>query len=283
MRILITGGGGLLGRALVAGAPAGVEVHATQRTTPVPAGAHAHVVELADDRAVESLFAEVRPEAVIHTAYGKADPERDIILATRNVAEGCGRTGAALIHVSTDVVFDGEHAPYAESDPPSPITGYGRRKAEAERVARQLAPAAALVRTSVIVRTDGGDATVARLRAGTFPPAFVDELRSAIAAQDLAAQLWELASLPREQISGIWHLAGPEAVSRYTLAVLLALPHGLQDRVEPGLNRGFTPRRPRDLRLLTPRADRELRTRARPISEALAQSPVGGPGRVDRT
>ncbi|HEX8243811.1 MAG TPA: sugar nucleotide-binding protein, partial [Longimicrobium sp.] len=153
---------------------------------------------------------------------------------------------------------------------PSPITDYGRRKAEAERVVRQLAPAAAIVRTSLIVRTGGEDSTVAQLRDGTFPPAFVDELRCAIAAEDLAAQLWELATMPRAQVSGIWHLAGPEAVSRYTLAVLLALPHGLQDRVVPGLNRGFTPRRPRDLRLLTTRADRELRTRARPIGEALS-------------
>jgi dTDP-4-dehydrorhamnose reductase len=269
MRILITGGGGLLGRALIAGAPAGVEVHATRRTSPVPEPAQAHEVELADDAAVDALFARVRPDVVIHTAYGKTDLERDIILATRNVADACGRSGAALVHISTDVVFDGEHAPYTESDAPSPISEYGRRKAEAERVVRQLAPAAALVRTSVIVRTDGEDAIVAQLRAGTFPPAFVDELRSAIAVDDLAAQLWEIAAMPRERMGGAWHLAGPEAVSRYTLAVLLALPHRLQGRVKPALNRTFTPRRPRDLRLLTPRADRELRTRARPISEAL--------------
>lgn len=268
MRILITGGGGLLGRTLIAGAPAGVEVHATQRTSPVPAGARARPVELSDDAAVDALFAEVRPEVVVHTAYG-SDFERDIVLATRNVAEACGRTGAAMIHVSTDLVFDGEDAPYAEGDPLSPITEYGQRKADAERLVRQLAPGAAIVRTSLIVRTDGQDATLAQLRAGTLPPAFVDELRSAIAAEDLAAQLWELATLPREGIAGIWHLAGPEAVSRFTLALLLAHPHGLQGRVTPALNRTFTPRRPRDVRLLTTRADRELRTRARPIGEAL--------------
>jgi dTDP-4-dehydrorhamnose reductase len=268
MRILITGGGGLLGRTLVVEAPPGLEVHATQRTSPVPEAARAHVVELSDDRAVEALFAEVQPEVVIHTAYGR-DFERDIILATRNVAEACGRAGAAMVHLSTDVVFDGEHAPYAEGDPLSPITEYGRRKADAERLVRQLAPGAAIVRTSLIVRTDGQDATLAQLRAGTLPPAFVDELRSPIAAEDLASQLWELATLPRERMAGVWHLAGPEAVSRYTLALLLAIPHGLQDRVVPALNRDFTPRRPRDVRLLTTRADRELATCVRPISEAL--------------
>lgn len=269
MRVLITGGAGMLGTALVRAAPEGVEVHATQRATPVPAGARAHPVELSDGARVDALFAAVRPDGVIHTAYGKIDLARDIIGATRNVADACGRTGAALVHLSTDVVFDGEHAPYAESDPLSPINEYGRRKAEAERLVRQLAPSAAIVRTSVIVRTDGEDALIAQLRAGTFPPAFVDELRSAIAAEDLAAQLWEIAALPRERMAGVWHLAGPEAVSRYTLATLLALRHGIRTRIVPALNRDFTPRRPRDLRLLTPRADRELRTRARPISEAL--------------
>jgi dTDP-4-dehydrorhamnose reductase len=268
MKILITGGAGLLGSALIGGAPEGIDLHATRRSTPVPAGARAHTVDLADDAQVDALFADIRPDVVIHTAYGK-DFARDIILATRNVADACGRAGAALVHISTDVVFDGERAPYAEDDPLSPITEYGQRKAEAERVVRQLAPAAALVRTSVIVRTNGEDATIAQLRDGTFPPAFVDELRSAISVEDLAAQLWELALLPRERIAGVWHLAGPEAVSRYTLASLLALRHGIETRVVPALNREFTPRRPRDLRLLTPRADGELKTRPRPISEAL--------------
>ncbi|HET7463136.1 MAG TPA: sugar nucleotide-binding protein [Longimicrobium sp.] len=281
MRILITGGAGLLGTALIRAAPEGIELHATQRTVSVAEGARPHPVELASDADVDALFAAVRPDVVIHTAYGKTDLARDIIRATRNVADACGRAGAALVHLSTDVVFDGEHAPYAETDPPSPITEYGQRKAEAERLVRQLAPSAAIVRTSVIVRTDGEDAAVAQLRAGTFPPAFVDELRSAIAAPDLAGQLWEIAALPRERIAGAWHLAGPEAVSRYTLATLLALRHGIRRKIVPALNREFTPRRPRDLRLLTPRADRELRTRARPISEALL-GPGGVPGAPSR-
>jgi len=270
VRILITGGAGLLGSTLIRSAPEGMELHATRREAEVPSGAEAHRVDLADDAAVDALIATVRPDVVIHTAYGKKDPARDIILATRNVADSCGRAGAGLVHLSTDMVFDGEHAPYAEDDPPAPISDYGRRKAEAERIVRQLAPAAAIVRTSVIVRTDGEDATVAQLRAGTLPPAFVDELRSAIAAEDLAAQLWEIATMPRGGMAGVWHLAGPEAVSRYTLAVLLALRHGIRRKIVPGLNREHAERRPRDLRLLTTRADRELRTRARPISEALS-------------
>ena len=273
MRILITGGGGMLGSALIAQAPAGVEVHATQRTSLVK-GALAYSLDLAEEPAVTELFARARPDVVIHAAYGKHDLERDVGRATLNVAAACRRTGAGLVHMSTDVVFDGEQAPYAEFAAPAPLTPYGRWKAEAERAAREIATGAALVRTSVIVRTDEENETVRQLRAGTLPPAFVDELRSAIALEDLADQLWEVALLPPERRGGVWHLAGPEAVSRFTLCVLLALRHGIDPAaVKPGLNRAHGEPRPRDLRLLTARADRELRTRARPISEALF--PVG--------
>lgn len=274
MRALVTGGGGLLGSALIRGAPSDVELHATRRTTPVE-GAEAHAVDLAEAAAVDALFDRVRPEVVIHAAYGKTDMERDVVRATRCVAEACRRTGAGLVHMSTDLVFDGERAPYDESAAPSPISDYGRAKAEAERIVRDVLPAAAIVRTSVIVRTDEENEVVRQLRAGTLPPAFVDELRCPTAVDDLAAQLWELAALPPERRAGVWHLAGPEALSRYALAVLLAHRFGIDPCVViPGLNRGFAPPRPRDLRILTARADRELRTRARPISEALFPIPV---------
>src|ERR1700741_323706 len=239
MRVLVTGGGGLLGGELIRAVPAGVDLHATQRQTPVH-GATAHTVDLASADTVNAVFGDVRPEVVIHAAYGKHDLARDVVLATRCVASACARMGIALVHVSTDVVFDGGHAPYAESASPSPISDYGRAKAEAEEIVVREIPGAAIVRTSIIVRSGEENEIVRQLRAGTFPPAFVDELRSAIAVEDLAAQLWELALLPPERIGGVWHLAGPEAVSRYALAVLLALRHGVDPReVKPALNRDF--------------------------------------------
>ncbi len=269
MRVLVTGGAGLLGTALIRAVPAGVELHATQRERPVE-GAEAHRVDLADAAAVDALLGRLRPAVVIHTAYGKHDLDRDVVRATRNVAEACARASAGLVHMSTDVVLDGEGAPYDESAAPAPISDYGRAKAEAERAVGEILPGAAIVRTSVIVQVDEENETVRHLRAGTLPPAFVDELRCVIAVDDLAAQLWELALLPADRRGGVWNLAGPEALSRHALAVLLALRFGVDPRaVVPGLNRGFTPPRPRDLRLSTARADRELATRARPISEVL--------------
>jgi len=275
VRILITGGAGLLGSALIRAAPEGVELHATRRNAVVPEGARAHAVDLADRAATAALLAELRPGLVIHTAYRQETAERDVWRATESLVLACQAVDAALIHVSSDVVFDGEHAPYAESDEPAPVHDYGRWKAVAERFVRERLPAAAIVRTSIITRPDPPDTISARvidaIRAGEPPSLFVDELRCPIGDDDLAAQIWEIAAMPGEGRAGIWHLAGPEAVSRYTLGVLVARRHGVDpDAIVPTRSRGAGLQRPRDLRLLTTRADRDLHTFARPISEVLA-------------
>jgi dTDP-4-dehydrorhamnose reductase len=282
MRILITGGGGLLGRALIASAPADAELHATRRTSAVPESVESHTVDLSNREATLELMDRIRPGLVIHTAYAQATPERDVGWATESVVDACRAAGAALVHISSDVVFDGERAPYAETDAPAPVHEYGRWKALAEGYARAVLPDAAIVRTSLIVRADPPDRGSAwvldALRAGEPVRLFVDELRCPIADADLAAMLWELAALPAEARGGIWHLAGPEAVSRYTLGVLVARRHGADpDRIVPTRSRGSGIQRPRDLRLLTTRADRELRTRARPVGEVLATHEAPSP------
>ena len=273
VRVLITGGGGLLGGELIRQAPAGLQVHATRRSSPVH-GASSLPVDLADAAAVGALFAAVRPALVIHTAYSQRDGERDICRVTESVVAACHETGAALVHMSTDALLDGESAPYAEDAEPAPVHEYGRWKARAELHVRAALPNAAVVRTSLIVRADPPDAASATLlnalRRGEPVRLFTDELRCPTAVEDLAAQLWELARLPADRRAGVWHLAGPEAVSRYALGVLLATRHGLNPAgITPVPSASSPAPRPRDLRLLTPRADRELRTRARPVSAAL--------------
>jgi dTDP-4-dehydrorhamnose reductase len=273
VRVLITGGAGLLGRELIETAPPWSETHATQRSTPVE-NAASHRIELSDAHDVATLFQRLRPEVVIHTAYSGTHPERDIWGATASVIAASASLGARLIYLSTDALLDGEHAPYSESAEPAPVHDYGRWKARAERHVRAMLPFAAVVRTSLITRLQPLDprcAWVARsLRDAEPITLFTDEIRCPIAVRDLARQLWEIAPLPEPRQAGVWHLAGPEALSRYALGLVVAAHERLDPAgITPALSADAPTHRPRDLRLRTERADRELTTRARPISSLL--------------
>lgn len=273
-RVLITGGAGLVGRALIRLAPDGWDLHATQRVHAVH-GARVHQVELSQAGAVAQLFATVRPELVFHTAYSMQHGDQDIVAATRNVVAGCAAAGSRLLHLSTDLVFDGERGPYGESAQRAPVSDYGWWKARAEEEVQARIPHASIVRTSLVTELAPPDPRVAwiadSLRRKDPLTLYVDELRCPISVADLTAQLWEIATLPADEPAGVWHLAGPEALSRYALGLLIAAHFGLNPAgITPGRSRDATPRRPRDVRLLTARVDRVLRCKARPISELFA-------------
>ncbi|MGB0385814.1 MAG: SDR family oxidoreductase [Ardenticatenaceae bacterium] len=280
-RVLVTGGAGLLGRTLLGTAPQGFELHATQRKQPIEAeGAIAHTIELSDEARVAALFAAVCPDLVIHTAYSMHAGERDIWQPTRHVVAGCQATGAELIHMSSDVIFDGERAPYGEDAEPDPVHEYGRWKTRAELYVREQLPEAAIIRTSLITELsplDPRSAWVANSLRDSKPISlYVDELRCPIIAEDLAQQIWDLVALPAPERGGIWHLVGPEIHSRYALGLLVAAHEGLDaSGITPALNSSSGKPRPRDLRLLTTRADQSLPTVARPISMLALNSPNG--------
>jgi dTDP-4-dehydrorhamnose reductase len=272
-RVLVTGGGGLLGGALLRSAPPEVELHCTVRRAPA-GGAAVHGVELTDAGAVARTWALVRPQVVIHAAFDTAAGEREVRAAHDNVARACRGAGAALLHVSTDALLDGAGAPYDERAEPAPVHEYGRLKALAEAAVRGECPDAAVVRTSLLLRADPPDRTTAwvadSLRRGEPLRLFTDELRCPIAADDLAAQLWELAALPPAEREGVWNLVGPEALSRYALGLLIAARYGLDPGgIVPAPSAASPAPRPRDLRMTTARADAALRTRARGASEVM--------------
>lgn len=280
MRVLVTGGAGLLGARLVADAPPGVEVHRTWRRTEPRPGDDAgewHPVDLADAEATRALLDALKPEVVIHTAYGAAAGERDIVAATTAVAAAAAGSGAALIHLSSDVVFDGEHAPYDEDAHPVPISPYGRHKAQAEALVTAACPEAAVVRTSLITWAEPLDPRSAwvadTLRAGDPLTLFTDEIRCPVRLDDLSAQLWELSGLAPGDRAGPWHLVGAEALSRYDLGVAIARHVGLDPTGIAGRSSRTQPEpRPRDLRLTASRSDRALTTPARSVRSLFARA-----------
>ncbi len=203
----MTGGTGFLGRELLRRAPCATNER----------------VDVCDTQAVRALFERLRPDVVIHTAYRQQGPRAWEITVdgAETVARAAHAVGARLVHLSTDVVFDGlKGEPYVEEDEPCPTTEYGRAKAESERRVRAAHPEALVVRTSLLLGGPGHEPSKHELSAlDTEMTFYEDEIRCPIQVGDLAAALLELAALG---VTGMLHVAGADALSRADLAELVA-------------------------------------------------------------
>jgi dTDP-4-dehydrorhamnose reductase len=173
-------------------------------------------LDIRDEAATMRGFLRHGPDVVIHTAYAMGD-EETIVRGSANVALAAHRAGARLVHLSTDLVFDGEHgAPYTEDDEPRPVMTYGQHKLEAERLVLRAHPDALVVRTSLLLGPpDGPQEALARRDDVEF---YEDEIRTPIRVAELAPALLSLA---KRGETGILHVAGPEALSRAELAARL--------------------------------------------------------------
>ena len=182
---------------------------------------------------------ELAPDAVIHAAafphpnaceQAPEQSEAINLKATRALAEYCCACGIPLVYTSTDLVFDGLHAPYEEDDETCPVSIYGRHKAEAERAVLALAPLGVVCRMPLMFGDrDGAPASfmapwIDALRRCAPLSLFVDEFRTPVsgivAAQGL---LRALAS----GVTGVLHLGGQERISRYEFGMKLADVFGL--------------------------------------------------------
>jgi dTDP-4-dehydrorhamnose reductase len=240
---LITGASGQLGGHVVAElrsqAPAGTIVGISHSPAENPGIINA-VVDLADPTAIAAVLVKHRPTHIIHLAAVTAvadawrDPQRATAVntdATAQIADWANQHSAKMLFVSTDMVFDGETAPYDEDDEPQPLSCYGRTKAAAERAICEL-PGALIVRLPLMYgfpaapRETTFVKQVAALRAGEPLTLFTDEYRTPISLIDAARALLALAT---SDVRGVIHVAGPERMSRYEMGVRFAsaldIPH----------------------------------------------------------
>ena len=214
-----------------------------------------------------------------------ADPdrcERDPELArrvnadgTRLLAEACARRGLRLVALSTDLVFPGTGAFRHESDPTGPISVYGRTKLDGERAVLEAGGNAAVARIALVtghghgVRGTATEAVAWTLRAGRRVRLFTDQWRTPVDADSVADGV--IALLERHA-TGVFHLGGPERVSRHELGLRVALLLGLStDLIEPvRYARGpAEAERPSDVSLDSTRARSELAWQPRSLEAAI--------------
>ncbi|MGE0699487.1 MAG: dTDP-4-dehydrorhamnose reductase [Hyphomicrobiaceae bacterium] len=228
MRLLVAGWQGQLARALVEIAPANPRIEALAVGRPA--------LDLVQPATIVRAMTDFRPDVIVnaaaYTAVDKAESEPDAAFAlnrdgARRLAEEAARRGAAIIHVSTDYVFDGRKAtPYVEDDATGPLGVYGRSKLEGEEAVRAANPRHCIVRTSWVHSAGGANfvRTMLRLASDRNVVRVVDDQ---IGTPTYAPHLAEAILALAQRVSGAgegdpgwgtYHAAGTGAVTWCGLA-----------------------------------------------------------------
>lgn len=218
--VLLTGASGLVGTWLCRSIPDEIELVVLTHRSAV-AGRRSVRADLRDAAAVTAAFEQVSPSMVIHAAWRLDAPS--ILDATTNVVAAAAAVGADVVHLSTDVVFSGDGRRVDETTAPDPVFDHGRWKAESETIALQAPVSSCVVRLPLVVSVDPADRSMSLIRAaaaeGRTTRWFDDEFRRPAMAADIAGGLWRIAALPPDRRSGVWHLGGPELLSRFEIAL----------------------------------------------------------------
>lgn len=238
MKVLITGAGGQLGRSLLKTAAADYQIRSFS---------HAEL-DITDLRSVQQAVQGFRPDVAVnaaaYTAVDKAESERELVFAVNaggaeNLAKAALKSGARLIHLSTDFVFDGKKSsPYLPEDEMRPLGVYGASKAEGERRVRAvMGNAAVIIRTGWVYAAQGHNfvRTMLRLLAEKGSLGVIaDQVGTPTWAMALAEVVWKTAKTPT--ITGTHHWSDAGVASWYDFAVAIqeeALTAGLLKRGIP--------------------------------------------------
>lgn len=239
MRVLITGAGGQVGRALVASVPAGATVRALT---------HAEL-DIADERAVRQALQSFAPKIVLnaaaYTGVDKAESDANAAhainaLGPRHLAAATAAlVDCRLVHISTDFVFDGcASRPYSPDAPAAPLGVYGHSKLAGELAVREvLGDSALIVRTAWVYAAEGRNFLTTMLRLmndkGTVR-VVADQVGTPTAAKSLAAVLWRLAE--DRAARGVLHWTDGGVASWYDFAVAIAEEGASAGIVAPGVD-----------------------------------------------
>lgn len=252
MNILVAGGSGQLG----------LELQAFSAEHP----AHRFLfldrpeIDIADRESVRRAFEGFRPDVVVnaaaYTAVDRAEDEPDAAFRVNRdgagvLAECCRDTGAFLLHVSTDYVFDGRTCrPYRETDATDPESVYGRSKLDGEALVAAVDPSHAVLRTSWLYSGGGANFVATMLRLGRERESIgvvFDQTGTPTLAMDLARAILQIALRrdPDFHYRGVWHYSNEGVASWYDFARAVMEFAGLPCRVEPVTSAEFPQKAPR--------------------------------------
>jgi len=223
-------------------------------------------LDIADLKTLETRLDELKPDLIVnasaHTAVDRAESERDLAMKINGqapgvMAEAARRSGAMLVHYSTDYVFDGSKgSPYIEEDIPGPLNVYGESKLAGERAIQQSAEVYLILRTSWVYSTRLQSGFVNKVLAWACQNEILRIVEDQISCPTWARMLAEVTGLLIAKGGnhlieyfkpnlGIYHVAGKGNASRYewAKAILDSDPRREEQRVnriEPALSSEFS-------------------------------------------
>ncbi|MGB7566788.1 MAG: SDR family oxidoreductase [Chitinivibrionales bacterium] len=256
--LIVTGASGFLGWNLCNAANNEWQVTGICNTHEIPGSlAPMRAFDLYDFPAVDRLFKNLRPDAIVHAAAA-TDPNfcqlhpdqagRINIEASEHIAGLCGEYGAACVFISTDLVFDGKNPPYSEMSPLNPLSVYGEQKVEAEKRMTDANKDVLICRMPLMF----GDAPshsrnhfkslIDNIIKGNEVPLFIDEFRSVVSGYDAAKGILRFLGTRR----GVIHLGGKKPVSRCDFGMAVAAALGVDSpRLRPCLQKDIAMPAPR--------------------------------------
>jgi dTDP-4-dehydrorhamnose reductase len=236
MKILIMGASGLVGSHLLQACQSrGWDVLGTYHTFAQPG---LMPLKLTDSDDVRSLIQKSQPDVVFLPAfrsnvdYCEQNPEETYqinVVGCLNVAQATRDVGAKLVFYSSDYVFNGNAGPYRETDEPDPICVYGRQKLEVEQKIAELGENYLILRITVVYGHEAQAKNfvvrlITNLKNGHTMKVPQDQVGSPTLVDDIAEASCRLVEVGA---TGIFHVAGPDVMSRYQFALNVAEVFGL--------------------------------------------------------
>jgi dTDP-4-dehydrorhamnose reductase len=234
VKVLVLGGGGQVGRAVVGTAPPGQEVIVKTRPD----------LDIADASAIHAALADLRADWIVnaaaYTAVDLAEDQPAAALAVNDVAVGtlataAARAGSRLLHLSTDFVFDGAaNRAYLPGDTPRPLGVYGASKLGGELKALHSGGSAIVLRTAWVYAAAGRNFVLTMLklmREREQVKVVSDQIGAPTWAGGLGHAIWDL--MDTDAPAGVYHWTDLGVASWYDFAVAIqeeALARGLLTR-----------------------------------------------------
>ena len=271
-RILITGASGLLGLSLALEAMREHDVTGVDRGKLKSAPFQVLKADLTPS-GLDPVLDSVRPDWLVNCAaltnldVCEEYPDQAKFINTEipaALADACAKRGIRFLHISTDAVFDGEKPDlYTEEDRPNPLGVYSHTKLEGERAVQAANSQASIARLnffgwSLSGRHSLGEFFVNHLSAGKTVYGFTDIIFCPIFVNHTAQLLLDMLE---KGLCGLYHVVGPQAMSKYQFGVEIARRFGLRESlISPRSveGSGLTARRSHNLWLSTHKVSTDL-------------------------